>query len=31
MKTKLNPGLIAFLIADFAIAVGIVIAVLQKG
>lgn len=31
MTRKLTPGLIAFLIADFAIAVGIVIAVLQKG
>lgn len=28
---KLTPGLIVFLVADFALAVGIVIAVLQKG
>ena len=28
---KLNPFLVTFLIVDFAIAVGIVIAVLQKG
>ena len=31
MKMKLTPGLALFLIADFALAVGIVIAVLQKG
>jgi hypothetical protein len=27
---KMNPGLVLFLIADFAIAVGIVVAVLQR-
>ena len=31
MKKKLTPGLIVFLVADFALAIGLVIATLQKG